>query len=96
MTTQKLPKGGNFPCSIPCPQLSVIDLVIRVDWVVFIKIQWIKRKWFVRDYYLYESVDLIVGEVQSGEVVDPREDHHLEDLELVVAEIQLNDARLPV
>ena len=73
-----------------------IDLVIRVDWVVFIKIQWIKRKWFVRDYYLYESVDLIVGEVQSGEVVDPREDHHLEDLELVVAEIQLNDARLPV
>ena len=50
----------------------------------------------MRDYYLYESVDLIVGEVQSGEVVDPREDHHLEDLELVVAEIQLNDARLPV
>ena len=25
MTTQKLPKGGNFPCSIPCPQLSVIS-----------------------------------------------------------------------
>ena len=26
---------------VPCLHFSVIDLVVRVDWVVFIKIQWI-------------------------------------------------------
>ena len=41
-------------------------------------------------------MDLIIGEVQSGEVVQPREDHHLDHLELVVAEVQLQEARPPV
>ena len=43
MTTQKLPKRRKFSMfhSMSSAQFY-IDLVIRVDWVVFIKIQWIK------------------------------------------------------
>ena len=41
-------------------------------------------------------MDLVIGEVQPGEVIDPAEDLHLDDLELVVAEVQLHDPRPPV
>ena len=46
--------------------------------------------------YLYESVDLVIGEVQSGEVGQPGEHDDLDDLELVVAEVQLHQAGPPV
>ena len=39
---------------------------------------------------------LIIGKVQSTEVVHPGEDHDLDHLELVVAEVQLQHARPPV
>ena len=50
----------------------------------------------VSEDYLTESVYLVIGEVQSGEVVDPREDHHLDNLQLVIAQVQLHQAGPPV
>ena len=46
--------------------------------------------------HLYQSVDLIIGEVQPGEVTHPSEDLHLDDLQLVVADVQLHHPTPPV
>ena len=74
-----------------------INLVIRVVWRVFIKISW-KKDWWVGGYYryLYQSVYLVIWEIQSGEVVHPSEDQDLDHLQLVVAQVQLHHARPPV
>ena len=45
---------------------------------------------------LNESVDLVEGEVEPGEVEDPGQDHQLDHLEVVVTQVDLHQPRPPL
>ena len=45
---------------------------------------------------LNESVDLVEGEVEPGEVEDPGQHHQLHHLEVVVTQVDLHQPRPPL